>query len=91
MVFNYVRRYFRARRAYWGVVEELACFSDYELSDIGVNRAEIMRLAKNAAAETWKEPPRPLASQTQSKHDRLEAGWGGRSWGLGWAQRPRSP
>ncbi len=90
MVFSYLRRYLRARKLYLEVTRELSSFSDYELSDFGVNRADIARLAKNAAAEAWKERPRAVASRAPAKPGPLE-GAGGKTIGAPMGAAPQSP
>ena len=50
MLFN-IRRFFRERRAYWSVVQELAAYSDRELHDIGIDRADIHEIARLGARE----------------------------------------
>jgi len=50
MLFN-IRRFFRERRAYWSVVQELAAYSDRELHDIGIDRADIAAIARLAAKQ----------------------------------------
>jgi uncharacterized protein YjiS (DUF1127 family) len=50
MLFNFVR-FFRERRAYWSVVQELSNYSDRELHDIGIDRADIAEIARLAAKE----------------------------------------
>jgi uncharacterized protein YjiS (DUF1127 family) len=50
MLFNF-RRFFRERRAYWSVVQELAAYSDRELHDIGIDRADIAAIARLAAKQ----------------------------------------
>ncbi len=44
-----VFRFLRARRAYWSVVEELSNYSDRELHDIGIDRADIHAIARVAS------------------------------------------
>ena len=44
-------RFFRARRAYWSVVRELSEYTDRELRDIGIDRADIHAIARLAAQE----------------------------------------
>lgn len=46
-----LRRFFRARTVYWNVVRELSFYSDRELHDIGIDRADVPEIAKAAAAE----------------------------------------
>ena len=50
MLFNFVR-FFRERRTYWSVVQELSNYSDHELHDIGIDRADIHQIARLAAKE----------------------------------------
>ncbi len=49
MNLSFITRYFRTRRVYWNVVRELSEYSDRELHDIGIDRAEIPRIALEAA------------------------------------------
>ena len=51
MNLNFFRRYFHARSVYWNVVRELSYYTDRELHDIGIDRADIPGIAKTAAAE----------------------------------------
>ena len=43
--------YLRARKAYWSVVEELSHYTDRELHDIGIDRADIHEIATLASRE----------------------------------------
>lgn len=43
--------YLRARKAYWSVVEELSHYTDRELHDIGIDRADIHEIATLASKE----------------------------------------
>ena len=42
-------RFLRARRVYWSVLRELTNYSDRELHDIGIDRADIEHIARQAA------------------------------------------
>ncbi len=44
-------RFLRARRTYWSVVQELSNYSDRELHDIGIDRADIHEIARFASRE----------------------------------------
>jgi len=44
-------RFLRARRTYWSVVQELSSYSDRELHDIGIDRADIHAIARLASQE----------------------------------------
>jgi uncharacterized protein YjiS (DUF1127 family) len=44
-------RLLRERRTYWNVVHELSTYSDSELHDIGIDRADIHAIARLAAKE----------------------------------------
>jgi len=44
-------RFLRARRAYWSVVQELSNYTDRELHDIGIDRADIREIARMASEE----------------------------------------
>jgi uncharacterized protein YjiS (DUF1127 family) len=46
-----VLRFLRARRTFWTVVEELSNYSDHELHDIGIDRADIREIARRASRE----------------------------------------
>ena len=49
MNFSFIRRYFRERRVYWSVVKEPATYTDRELQDLGIDRADIDQIAREAA------------------------------------------
>jgi uncharacterized protein YjiS (DUF1127 family) len=51
MKLDFLRRYFRTRNVYWNVVRELSCYTDRELHDLGIDRADIPEIAKTAAAQ----------------------------------------
>jgi uncharacterized protein YjiS (DUF1127 family) len=51
MGLTFFRRYFRARNVYWSVVRELSYYTDRELHDIGIDRADIADIARTAAAQ----------------------------------------
>jgi uncharacterized protein YjiS (DUF1127 family) len=42
-------RFLRARRVYWQVVQELTAYTDRELQDLGIDRADIHDIARQAA------------------------------------------
>jgi len=44
-------RFLRARRTYWSVVQELSSYTDRELHDIGIDRADIHEIARVASQE----------------------------------------
>jgi uncharacterized protein YjiS (DUF1127 family) len=44
-------RFLRARRVYWSVLQELSAYSDRELHDIGIDRADIHEIARLASRE----------------------------------------
>jgi uncharacterized protein YjiS (DUF1127 family) len=44
-------RFLRARRVYWSVLQELTNYSDRELHDIGIDRADIHEIARMASQE----------------------------------------
>ena len=50
MLFNIVR-FVRERRTYWNVIQELSHYTDRELHDIGIDRADIHEIARLAAKE----------------------------------------
>ena len=49
MGLTFLRRYLRARSVYWNVVKELSYYSDRELHDLGIDRADIPEIAQAAA------------------------------------------
>lgn len=49
MSFSFIRRFFRERRVYWSVRQELSAYTDRELHDIGIDRADIEQIARLAA------------------------------------------
>ena len=49
MKLNFFRRYFHARNVYWNVVRELSYYTDRELHDLGIDRADIPGIAEAAA------------------------------------------
>ena len=49
MNLSFVSRFFRARNVYWSVVRELSAYSDRELHEIGIDRADIASIAAEAA------------------------------------------
>jgi len=49
MSFEFLRRYFHERRVYWDTVRELSTYTDRELHDIGIDRADIEHIARQAA------------------------------------------
>jgi uncharacterized protein YjiS (DUF1127 family) len=50
MMFS-LMRFWRAHRTYWSVVQELSDYSDRELHDIGIDRADIYQIARLASRE----------------------------------------
>ena len=44
-------RFLRARRTYWSVLGELSRYTDRELHDIGIDRADIHEIARLASRE----------------------------------------
>jgi len=44
-------RFLRSRRTYWSVVQELSAYTDRELHDIGVDRADIHAIARLASQQ----------------------------------------
>ena len=51
MMIASVMRFLRARRTYWNVVQELSNYTDRELHDIGIDRADIHVIARVASRE----------------------------------------
>jgi uncharacterized protein YjiS (DUF1127 family) len=46
-----LKRYLRARRAYRNAFRELSSYSDHELHDIGIDRADIPEIAQLTARQ----------------------------------------
>jgi uncharacterized protein YjiS (DUF1127 family) len=44
-------RFLRVRRVYWTVLQELSAYSDRELQDIGIDRADVPEIARLASRE----------------------------------------
>jgi uncharacterized protein YjiS (DUF1127 family) len=44
-------RFLRVRRVYWTVLRELSAYSDRELQDIGIDRADVPEIARMASRE----------------------------------------
>jgi len=44
-------RFFRRRRTYRTVLQELSSYSDHELHDIGIDRADIHAIARQMSEE----------------------------------------
>jgi uncharacterized protein YjiS (DUF1127 family) len=44
-------RFLRTRRVYWHVLQELSAYTDRELHDIGIDRADIHQIARLASQE----------------------------------------
>jgi uncharacterized protein YjiS (DUF1127 family) len=44
-------RFLRTRRVYWNVLQELSAYTDRELHDIGIDRADIHEIARLASRE----------------------------------------
>jgi len=51
MMLASLMRFLRARRTFWSVVQELSNYSDRELHDIGIDRADIPEIARLASRE----------------------------------------
>ena len=49
MNLSFVGRFFRARQVYWSIVRELSAYTDRELHDLGIDRADIGQIAREAA------------------------------------------
>ena len=49
MNISFVGRFFRARQVYWSVIKELSAYTDRELHDLGIDRADIQPIAREAA------------------------------------------
>ena len=44
MNISFVGRFFRARQVYWSVIKELSAYTDRELHDLGIDRADIQQI-----------------------------------------------
>ena len=44
-------RFFRRRRTYWTVLQELSSYSNHELQDIGIDRADIHAIARQMSEQ----------------------------------------
>jgi uncharacterized protein YjiS (DUF1127 family) len=51
MGFTFFRKYFRSRNVYWNIMRELSSYTDRELHDLGIDRADVPAIARTAAAE----------------------------------------
>jgi uncharacterized protein YjiS (DUF1127 family) len=51
MKLSSVMRFLRARRTYWSIVQELSNYSNRELLDIGIDRADIHEIARLGSQE----------------------------------------
>jgi uncharacterized protein YjiS (DUF1127 family) len=51
MMITSLKRLLRARRTYWNVLQELSNYTDRELHDIGIDRADVHSIARLAARE----------------------------------------
>ena len=51
MGLNSLRRFLRARNVYWNVVKELSYYTDRELHDLGIDRADIPDIARAASQQ----------------------------------------
>lgn len=51
MKMSSLTRFFRRRRTYRNVVQELAGYSDHELHDIGIDRVDIREIARRMSEE----------------------------------------
>jgi len=49
MAFEFVRRYFEHRRVYLRTLRELSTCTDRELQELGIERADIHRIARQTA------------------------------------------
>ena len=49
MDLSFITRFFRARQVYWSVMRELSAYTDRELHDLGIDRADIEQIAYEAA------------------------------------------
>jgi uncharacterized protein YjiS (DUF1127 family) len=49
MKLAFITRFLEERRRYWNVLHELSTYTDRELQDIGIDRADIHNIARQAA------------------------------------------
>ena len=49
MKLSFIKRFLEQRRVYWNVINELSTYSDSELQDIGIDRADVVAIAEQAA------------------------------------------
>ncbi len=49
MKLSSITRFLEERRRYWNVLHELSTYTDRELQDIGIDRADIPHIARQAA------------------------------------------
>ena len=49
MKLSFITRFLEERRRYWSVLHELSNYTDRELQDIGIDRADIHHIARQAA------------------------------------------
>jgi uncharacterized protein YjiS (DUF1127 family) len=49
MKLTFITRFLQERRRYWHVLHELSTYTDRELQDIGIDRADIPHIARQAA------------------------------------------
>jgi uncharacterized protein YjiS (DUF1127 family) len=49
MSLSFLAKFFRTRQVYWSVLRELSAYTDRELHDIGIDRADIEKIAYQAS------------------------------------------
>ena len=49
MKLSFIARFLEQRRLYWNVINELSSYSDRDLLDIGIARADIAAIAREAS------------------------------------------
>jgi uncharacterized protein YjiS (DUF1127 family) len=49
MKLSFIKRFLEQRRVYWNVINELSTYSYRELQDIGIDRADVVAIAEQAA------------------------------------------
>jgi len=49
MKLAFISRFLEQRRLYWNVINELSSYSDRDLLDIGIARADIAAIAREAS------------------------------------------
>ena len=67
-----ITRFLRTRRVYWNVLQELSAYTDRELHDIGIDRADIYQIAAWLRRKSLSSMARPhLDGVAMALHFRL--------------------